>query len=80
MKGLDKNPDEIAALKSSRGKTEEAREGERTRRRLFEEARVAEISSAREDKRLAGWTGKKTLKTNRACEASAADGECASVR
>lgn len=77
MKGLDKNPDEIAALKSSRGKTEEAREGERTRRRLFEEARVAEISSAREDKR---WTGKKTLKTNRACEASAADGECASAR
>lgn len=41
LKGLYRNPHEIAALKSNGVKTEKAREVGRTRRRSFEEARVA---------------------------------------
>lgn len=52
---------QIAAVKSKRGKTEEERRREErgTRQHLFEEPRAAEISSAREDKRVGGWTDRK---------------------
>lgn len=53
---------QIAAVKSERGKTEE---GRRTRQCLFEEARAAEISSAREDKRVGGWTDRKNNNENK---------------
>lgn len=74
------NPSEWTAeglrgpLEDLRSQQSRAKEGKRRRRG---EARVAGISSAREDERVGGWTdGKKTTtKTNRACEASAADGE-----